>query len=58
MKNLTEILLARLGENSTWRGAILLLGALGWKLSPEHNEAIIALALAIVGAINIFRKGK
>jgi hypothetical protein len=58
MKNLIDILLARLGENSTWRGAILILGALGWQLSPEHNEAIIALALAIIGAINIFRKGK
>jgi hypothetical protein len=51
-----DYLLKQLGQNSTWRGLILLAGALGWQLSPEHNEAIVALALALVGAINVFRK--
>jgi hypothetical protein len=50
-------LLSQLGQSSTWRGIILLAGALGWQLSPQHNEAIIALALALVGVINVFRKG-
>ena len=51
-------LLERLSENSTYRGLIMLAGALGWQLSPEHNEAIIAAALALVGLINVFRKSK
>lgn len=52
-----EKLLNQLGQNSTWRGLILLAGALGWQLSETHNEAIIAAALALVGLINVFRKG-
>ena len=52
-----EKFLNQLGQNSTWRGLILLAGALGWQLSETHNEAIIAAALALVGLINVFRKG-
>ena len=52
-----EKIFDQLGQNSTWRGLILLAGALGWQLSPEHNEAIVAAALALVGLINVFRKG-
>jgi hypothetical protein len=51
-------ILARLSENSTYRGAIFLAAALGLQLSPEHQEAIVTAALAVVGAINVFRKGK
>jgi hypothetical protein len=51
-----ETLLHQLGQSSTWRGLVLIIGALGWQLSPEHNEAIIAAALALVGLINVFRK--
>jgi hypothetical protein len=50
-------ILAQLAQSSTWRGLILVAGALGWQLSPEHNEAIIAAAIALVGLINVFRKG-
>lgn len=49
-------LLDRLGESSTWRGIILLATGLGLKLDPERGEAIVSLGLALVGAINIFRK--
>ena len=49
-------LLQQLGQNSTWRGLIMIAGALGWQLSETHNEAIIAAALALVGLINVFRK--
>jgi hypothetical protein len=49
-------LLHQLGQNSTWRGLIMIAGALGWQLSETHNEAIIAAALALVGLINVFRK--
>ena len=50
-------IIEQLGQNSTWRGLILIVGALGWQLSETHNEAIIAAAMALVGLINVFRKG-
>jgi hypothetical protein len=50
-------LLDRLNENSTWRGILLVCTALGVSISPQHQEAIVAAGLGIVGAINIFRKG-
>lgn len=46
------------GENSTWRGIILLLTALGVQLSPEQQAAIITSGLALVGLINVFRTEK
>jgi hypothetical protein len=52
-----DTLLDRLSENSTWRGIILLVTAAGVTLSPEHQNALMALGLAIVGVINVFRKG-
>lgn len=57
MKALLYIL-DRLAENSTWRGVILICTAVGLKLEPEHQEAIVAAGLSLVGVINIFRKGK
>ena len=57
MKALLYIL-DRLSENSTWRGVILICTAVGLKLEPEHQEAIVAAGLSLVGVINIFRKGK
>jgi hypothetical protein len=51
-------ILDRLNENSTWRGILLVATALGVSLSPSHQEAIVAAGLGLVGAINIFRKGK
>lgn len=51
-------LLDRLNENSTWRGVLLVATALGVSLSPSHQEAIVSAGLGLVGAINIFRKGK
>jgi len=50
--------LDRLSENSTWRGLILVGTAVGLKLEPDHQEAIVAAGLGLVGAINVFRKGK
>ena len=51
-------ILDRLAENSTWRGVILICTAVGLRLEPEHQEAIVAAGLGLVGAINVFRKGK
>lgn len=56
--NILNTLLSRLTENSTWRGLILVATALGLKLDPQHQEAIIAAGLSLVGLINILRKGK
>ena len=57
MKALLYIL-DRLAENSTWRGIILVATAIGLKVEPDHQEAIVAAGLGLVGAINVFRKGK
>lgn len=55
---LLNTLLERLSENSTWRGLILVATALGIKLDPELQETILAAGLALVGLINVIRKGK
>lgn len=55
--NILNILLGKLAENSTWRGMILLATALGVRLDPEQANAIIAAGLAIVGVVNVIRKG-
>ena len=49
-------ILARLKEASTWRGVFALLTAVGIKLHPELQEAILATGLALIGLINVFRK--
>jgi hypothetical protein len=50
-----EWIFARLGENSTWRGLILLAGLLGAHLEPNQKEAFVGAALAIIALINVFR---
>jgi hypothetical protein len=55
--NLFPWLLARLSENSTWRGLVLVATAAGLKLAPELWDSIISVGLAVVGLINIVRKG-
>jgi len=55
---LLNTLLERLSENSTWRGLILVATAVGLKVDPEHQEAIVAAGLGLVGLINVLRKGK
>jgi hypothetical protein len=58
MKSLIDTLLARLGENSTWRGLLLVATAVGVKLEPDLQNAILAAGLGLVGLINVLRKGK
>jgi hypothetical protein len=58
MKSLIDTLLARLGENSTWRGILLVATAVGVKLEPDLQNAILAAGLGLVGLINVLRKGK
>ena len=56
IKEFGNWLISRLGENSTYRGLILLATAIGVKLDPEQMDAIMAAGLATVGLINVFRK--
>jgi hypothetical protein len=58
MKNILNIITQRFGENSTWRGLILVATACGLQLEPALQEQIVASGLALVGLINIVRKGK
>jgi hypothetical protein len=51
MKN---FILARGREASTWRGIVALVTAAGIAISPEQGEAIVALGLAVIGAIGVF----
>lgn len=51
---LKDFILARLGEASSWRGIFAMLTALGVTLSPEQQNAILAIGLAVIGAIGVF----
>ena len=51
-----KYLLERLKEPSTWRGLFALLTAIGLKLHPEMQEAILTTGLALIGMINVIRK--
>jgi hypothetical protein len=44
----------RLREASTLRGAVLLISATFVYLSPDQQEAIVAVGLAVAGAIGVF----
>lgn len=50
-------LIERIKEPSTWRGIILLLTAFGCNISPEQQEAIIMVGLALVGFLGAITKG-
>jgi ribosomal protein L12E/L44/L45/RPP1/RPP2 len=51
-------LLERGKEASTWRGLVALLTAVGVSLEPNQMEAIVALGLAVIGAIGVFLADK
>lgn len=53
-----DFILNRGKEASTWRGIVALLTAAGVALSPEQGEAIVALGLAVIGAIGVFTADK
>jgi hypothetical protein len=54
--NAINYILARLSENSTWRGILLVATAAGLKLEPELQNQILAAGLGLVGLINVLRK--
>jgi hypothetical protein len=53
MKTFFKFAVARLGEGSSIRGAILLLSAVGITLRPELQDAIIAAGLALAGLVGV-----
>jgi hypothetical protein len=53
-----DFILARGKESSTWRGIVAIITAAGVALSPEQGEAIVALGLAVIGAIGVFTADK
>ena len=48
---LKDYLLSRLREPSTWRGLTLLATAVGITLTPDQQNAIVAVGLAVAGAV-------
>jgi hypothetical protein len=55
---IVNVILERLSENSTWRGILLIATAVGLKLEPEMQNAILGAGLGLIGLINVMRKGK
>ena len=53
-----QFFIDRACEASTWRGGVLFLTALGVKLSPDMQESIVALGLAIAGMVGMLTKDK
>jgi hypothetical protein len=51
-----KYILERIKEPSTWRGVFALLTAVGIKLHPEMQEAILTTGLALIGLINVIRR--
>lgn len=48
-----DYVMRRLKEPTTWRGLILVLTALGLRVSPEMAEGIISIGLGAAGAIGV-----
>ena len=55
-KTTLDRLLAKLSEESTWRGIVALLMALGSTIDPDRANAIIAAGLTIIGLINVIKR--
>ena len=55
MKQTVDWILARLGEQSTWKGIIGLITAAGIALKPEQVAAISSCGIALIALINVFR---
>ena len=58
---LKDILIRKLQEASTWAGIVTLVcGAIGWNASPEVRDAIVQVAVPLIGLLMVLvneRKG-
>lgn len=43
----------RAREASTWRGIVMLLTAVGLKITPEMADAIISVGIAVAGLVGM-----
>lgn len=50
---MSQYLIERAKEPSTWRGLVLILTALGVPLAPEMQSAIVSVGLAVAGLIGV-----
>ncbi len=55
---MTQYIIERLQEASTWRGIVLLITSCGLQVSPEQSAAIISVGLGIAGAIGALTPNK
>lgn len=55
---MTDYIIERLKEASTWRGIVLVLTSFGLQLSPEQSAAIISIGLGVAGAIGALTPNK
>ena len=51
-----NVVLSKLSEPSTVRGILALLTAFGLTIQEQYHEQLIALFLALIGIINVWRK--
>lgn len=58
IKTFLEWIASRLVERSSWLGLISIITAIGISLTPELQEVIIQLGLAIGGLVAFFTKDK
>lgn len=56
MRKFLRYVLDRLKERSTWLGLISALTAIGVTFSTAQSEAIIAVGVALAGAIAVFTR--
>jgi uncharacterized membrane protein len=54
---ITEYLVARIKERSTWIGAIGLLSVIGVTFSPEQTNAIATAGVAVAGVLGVVTRG-
>ena len=52
-----EWIIARGKEASTWQGIIALVAAFGVAVSPELRDAIVGAGIALVGLVQVVKKG-
>ena len=53
-----QAIVERLAESSTWRGIFMIGTAVGVAVSPEMQNAIVALGMSIVGLIGVLTSSK
>ncbi len=49
-------LLEKLSQESTWRGIIAMAAGFGCIIEPQLADGIVAVALALIGLINVTKK--